>query len=304
MKPDISVIIPTFKRPQQVQMAIKSVLLQKDVQALVEIVVVDNDPDASAKAVVQGMECGKRWTIVYGHEPEPGVATVRNTALRLAQAKRIVFLDDDQTAAPGWLKAIMEVQAQTNADLVFGPVKGRIAADVPHKSYIEERFSAFGPAESGLIDKYYGCCNSMLKRGKFFSDMPVFNPITNETGGEDDELYSTVQRQGGVIAWAAEALVYEEIPPQRATVAYSISKAFAFGQGPTQVAWQHRDLAKVAYWMGVGLGQFLVYGSASLIYRPFNAEKHVRMLDKAIGGLGKILWTDRFQPRFYGASAL
>ncbi|PHS26459.1 MAG: family 2 glycosyl transferase [Robiginitomaculum sp.] len=304
MTPDVSVVIPTFKRPEQVKLAVNSVLLQEGVQALVEIVVLDNDPKASAREVVAHMSKTSRWPIVYGHEPEPGVATARNTALRIAKAKIIMFIDDDQTAAPGWMKSMLAVQAKTNADLVFGPVQGRIENDVPHKAYIEARFSATGPAQSGIINDYYGCCNSMLKRARFFLDAPVFNPATNETGGEDDELYSKVLYDGGTIAWAADALVYEEIPPVRATVSYSISKAFAFGQGPTQTAWQHRDFPKLAYWMAVGLGQFFVYGLLCAFYWPINKEKHVIMLDKMVQGLGKMLWTDRFQPRFYGASAL
>lgn len=305
MMPDVSIIIPTFKRPKMLKDALNSVFAQKSVGVTVEIVVMDNDPKASARETVMGLHAKNGWTLVYGHEPARGVASVRNTALKLAKAKLVMFLDDDQTVAPGWLQLLLQVQAQTGADLVFGPVHGKIAGDVPHKTYIQDRFSRFGPTQSGLINKYYGCSNSLIKRDRFFKDMPVFDPQTNETGGEDDVLFSTVQRQGARIAWAAEAFVYEDIPPARATLAYAMTKAFAFGQGPTQTAWQHRDLPQVAYWMGVGLGQTLVYGLATLLYWPLNRKKHVRMLDKTIGGLGKILWTDRFQPRFYGtASAL
>ncbi|PHS23753.1 MAG: family 2 glycosyl transferase, partial [Robiginitomaculum sp.] len=89
MTPDVSIVIPTFRRPDYVERAIKSVLLQKGFKALVEIVVLDNDPEASAREIVKSLAANTRWPIEYGHEPEPGVANARNAALRLAKAKLV-----------------------------------------------------------------------------------------------------------------------------------------------------------------------------------------------------------------------
>lgn len=304
MTPDVSVVIPTFCRPDMVKRAVNSVLLQKGFKALVEIIVLDNDPKASARDTVATLAAATQWPIVYGHEPEPGVANARNTALRLAQAKYIVFLDDDEIAAEGWLASLLMVQSQTGADLVFGPVKGQIEGNVPHKAYIEARFTREGPPQSGLISMYYGCGNSMLKRARFFTDAPIFDPATNETGGEDDALFSKAMADGAVIAWAADALVYEKILPKRATLSYSLSKAFAFGQGPTQTCWQRRKIFGVLYWMAVGLGQFAVFGTLYAVRKILRAKQQPEMLDRAAQGLGKFLWFKGLEPRFYGASAL
>ncbi len=304
MKPDVSVVIPTFKRPDRVRRAVNSVLAQKGYHALIEIVVLDNDPQGSARDVVNALASSTRGAIVYGHEPEPGVANARNAALSLAQGKLIVFLDDDEVATEGWLKSLLEVQSQTNADLVFGPVRGTVEGDVAHKDYIEARFTREGPEQSGLIDQYYGCGNSLLKRAKFFNDAPVFDASKNETGGEDDALFSHAQAHGAVIAWAANALVFEEIMPDRATLSFSLAKAFAFGQGPTQTCWQHRKIFGVLYWMGVGLGQLLAFGGLYLGKRLVGAKGQADTLDRAIQGLGKLFWFKGLEPRFYGESAL
>ena len=304
MTPDVCVVIPTFRRPDRLKQALNSVLLQEGVQALVEIVVLDNDPQASARPAIEALAGQTRWPVIYGHEPEPGVANARNAALRLTRARLIAFLDDDEYATPGWLQALLRVRDDTNADLVFGPVQGRLEGDAPHKRYIEARFTRSGPAQSGLIDSYYGCGNSLLKRGRFFSDPPLFDPASNEIGGEDDALFSRARADGAIIAWAADALVYEDIPPQRATLSYAMAKAFAFGQGPTQTCWQHRKLLGVAYWMAVGLGQFCLYGTLYLLRRLLRARGQPEMLDRAAQGLGKMLWFKGLEPRFYGAAAL
>jgi len=304
MRPDVCVVIPTFRRPEGVRRALSSVFLQDGVQALVEIVVLDNDPDASARQTVKALAAGARWPVIYGHEPEPGVANARNAALRLTKARLIAFLDDDEYATPGWLEGLLDTRECTNADLVFGPVQGRLDGKTPHRRYIEARFSRTGPAQSGCIEDYHGCGNSLLKRDRFFSDPPLFDPANNEIGGEDDALFSKAKADGAVIAWAAQALVYEDIPPERATLTYAMAKAFAFGQGPTQTCWQHRKVLGVLYWMAVGLGQASVFGALYALRRLAGAKGQPEMLDRAAQGLGKLLWFKGLEPRFYGAAAL
>ena len=304
MTPDVCVIIPTFRRPDRVRRALMSVFAQKGVQALVEVVVLDNDPEASARDTIRQMRKGASWPVIYGHEPRPGVANARNAALRLTKARLIAFLDDDEYATPGWLAQLLATQAQTGADLVFGPVQGRLDEACAHKSYIEARFTRTGPAQSGLIDSYYGCGNSLLRRAKYFSNPPLFDPANNEIGGEDDALFSKAKAEGAAIAWAADALVYEEIPPERATLGYAMAKAFAFGQGPTQTCWQHRKILGVLYWMGVGLGQCAVYGALYGAKWLTRASGQAETLDRAAQGLGKLMWFKGLEPRFYGAAAL
>lgn len=305
MKPEISVVIPTFCRPERARLALASVLNQKNVSAMVEIIILDNDPAASARTTVNGLiKAGTRWPVVYGHEPDPGVANARNAALALAKGKLIAFLDDDQTATENWLSGLIETQRQTNADIVFGPVQGRLEQNAPHKEYIESTFTRTGPAISGVVKEFFGCGNSLFKRGKFFHDSPVFNPATNEIGGEDCELFSRVEQDGAVFGWAANALVFEEIPAARATLRYNWIKAFAFGQGPSQTAWQHRRIAGVCYWMAVGAAQAIVYGALSIPHWIFQSRKRAEITDRAAQGLGKLLWFRGLEPKFYGASVL
>ncbi len=304
MKPDVSVVIPTFRRPEGIRRAINSVLVQDGVKAMVEIIVMDNDPDASARGIVATLDNAPRWPIVYGHEPNPGVANARNAALSLARGRLIAFLDDDETACDGWLAGLLDTQEKFNADLVFGPVRGRLIKNAPHKDYIEARFTREGPAQSCLISTYYGCGNSLLKRAKFFNDPPLFDNATNEIGGEDDMLFSKALNDGARIAWAATASVNEDIPPDRATLKFSLSKAFAFGQGPSQTCWQHRDIAGLAFWMLAGLGQVGVYGLGAAFMWALGMDGRASMLDKAAQGLGKALWFKGLEPRFYGDALL
>jgi glycosyltransferase involved in cell wall biosynthesis len=150
----ISIIIPTQRRPEPLAKAIRSAIAQTGVDPTeLELIVADNDAKPSAQALVVALAARAAFPVVYVHEPNPGLANVRNAALRCAKGELIAFLDDDEEAPPGWLAALLAVQAAVDADVVFGPVIGRAPPHiVEHRAYFERFFSRLDPAPAGLID--------------------------------------------------------------------------------------------------------------------------------------------------------
>ncbi len=82
--------------------------------------VVDNDPEASAREVVASFA---GFGVRYVHEPAPGIAHGRNRALdESAGARLLIFIDDDERPCPGWLAAMLATYERTGAAGVTGPV--------------------------------------------------------------------------------------------------------------------------------------------------------------------------------------
>ncbi|HUH08947.1 MAG TPA: glycosyltransferase family 2 protein, partial [Brevundimonas sp.] len=144
---DVAVIVPTLRRPESLERALKSLFGQTGVgDRLREIVVVDNDPEASSRETVDRLRPASPVPLIWRHAPRPGVATARNEGLTATAAPLIAFLDDDEAASLGWLAALLAGQAVTGADAVFGPIRGR----VPDKTgwttaYLERFFGREGP---------------------------------------------------------------------------------------------------------------------------------------------------------------
>ena len=93
-------------------------------------------------------------------------------------------------------------------------------------------------------------------------------------------------------------------PAHRANLAYALSRAFAYGQSPSQTAWSKRDVAGVIKWMAVGAVQLAGWGLIALPLTLLRRPGRARALDRAARGLGKILWMPGLEPRFYGATEL
>ena len=299
----VSVIVPTMRRPESLERALRSLFAQT--APMTSIVVVDNDPSGTAAATVIRLAADSPCPLIYGHEPRPGVATARNAGLSLTDAPLIAFLDDDEAASPGWLAALLAALDQTRADVVFGPIAGRVPDDTGWAApYLEAFFGREGPATTQGIDKPWGCGNSLMIRATALPGPAPFDASADQSGGEDDALFAALQARGGTFGWAADAWVDEFAPPHRATLRYALSRAFAYGQGPSQTAARANNGPGVVRWMLVGAAQALVWGLAAIALTVIAHPSRARMMDKAARGLGKIFWMKGFEPRFYGAREL
>lgn len=300
----ICVIIPTFRRPQGLAAAMRSVAAQS-LATGVSLIVCDNSPEGSARDQVAAFADAEAFSVQYVHEPATGVANARNTAVAACTSDFIAFLDDDEEAPADWLHKLMTVQAQFGADVVFGPVTARLTQpDLAHDGYLEAFFSRYGPAQSQVLSGYYGCGNSLVRRACLPADDAPFSVAHNQMGGEDDQFFHGLQSRGAVIAWAHDAFVYEDVPPSRATLSYTLLRAFAYGQGPSYTAAKDGKPFTSLAWMLQGLIQFVLFGIWGGVLYLMQQRSAARRLDKAARGLGKVLWFPPFKISFYGTALL
>lgn len=303
---DVSILVPTLRRPASLERALHSLFAQTGVaDRVAEIVVVDNDPAGSARDGVDDLRGAAPWPLVYVHAPRPGVATARNTGLTVTSAPLIAFLDDDEAASPGWLAALLAGQAATGADVVFGPITGR-AADAPAwlTPYLERFFGREGPVRTGLIEMPFGCGNSLMVRATALPGPAPFDVAADEAGGEDDALFAALKARGGRFGWVANAWVEEFAPAHRATLQYALVRAFAYGQGPSQTAAARRDWPAVLRWMIIGAGQAVVWGASAALLALLRHPGRAELYDRAARGAGKLFWMKGLEPHFYGAREL
>jgi hypothetical protein len=294
--PDVSVLIPTFRRPDSLLRAVRSVFAQENVGPF-EIVAIDNSPEGSAIATLKQLEREAPARFRWAHQPKPGVAQARNAALGLARGSLVAWLDDDQEACPLWLASLIGVRAQTGAQSVFGPVRARSHSQTGNAEFFEQLYSRVGPPGSGVATRHYGIGNSLQPRAMFDDDLP-FDPRADQRGGEDDALFSSWAEAGAVFAWAAEASVIEHLGAERIHLRHGLKRAFAYGQGPCETAWGARKFALLARHMCVGAAQAIGYGAASALVLAGSTSRALALLDRAARGAGKVFWF--CEQRFYG----
>ena len=316
MTDSITVVIPTYKRPDRLLGCLHSALAQAVPGRDVRVLVVDNDGGQSARPVVEALSDAR---VRYVCEPAPGVSNARNRAVAdvLAQpapSRHIFFLDDDMIAEPGCVARLLSVMDAHGAGVAFAAVEAVMPEDMPGAAPMQPFFSRRPGIPEGPTQKGLGAGGSLFDLQRCPLPSPVFDPACNETGGEDDLLLSHLLDAGVRFVWVPSAVTRELVPAHRATLAYLWTRNFAFGQGPTQMAADDlhhsrtrrealRARAAIARWMGIGAAQFALRLPAWLLTRASRSDAHATAHAKLAQAAGKVLWWGDFRAVLYGASA-
>ena len=196
----------------------------------VEVVVVDNDPLESARALVAARTTAFRFPLAYEPVAEPGLSSVRNFALTYANGRcaLLAMIDDDEAPQPQWLAELLRVQEATGADAVVGPVPHLLPSEAP-------RWLRDGPFfdlpvyadQEAMTDGYSGNCllsvDAVARLGL------RFDPALNFAGGEDLLFFRQLLRGGARLVYAANAVAEEAVGTERVTLSYLLRLNFRRG---------------------------------------------------------------------------
>jgi succinoglycan biosynthesis protein ExoM len=225
----VVVAVVTFRRPAELARLLEA-LLSVQFPPTSRVLVVDNDPEGSARAIVdrrQGGGSGLRFE--YALEPLPGIAAARNRAVSLCHdARFIVFIDDDEVPSPHWLEHLLDVQHRFDADLVAGPVLAQLEGATPwlaRGGFFDRARRPTGPA------CFLASSANLLIRLSVTERLgdDLFDVRFGLTGGSDTLLSLRAQRAGLRLAWADEAEVTEFFPEARANVGWILRRAYRSG---------------------------------------------------------------------------
>lgn len=119
----VTVIITTHKRPLLLRRALMSILSQASEGLHIEIIVSDDDVEASGlQALTSVMENVGSFSLRYLKRPPDvsGVAASRNRALAQATGEWVLFLDDDDALRPNVISSLIGCAKENNAQVCIG----------------------------------------------------------------------------------------------------------------------------------------------------------------------------------------
>jgi succinoglycan biosynthesis protein ExoM len=197
-----------------------------------EIVVVDNDLQGSARAVVDArLASGSPCPIHYEIQPEQNISLTRNATVEIASGDWLAFVDDDERAPPTWLGRLADAAQRYLADGVLGPVLPLVPQDAPPWIRRGEFYSWARMASGTVVPRNrlrFG--NVIVRASVLRTQRGPFDPAYGLTGGEDGDLLSRLANSGARIVWCDEACVEEPVENARLSLRWLLLRALRGGQ--------------------------------------------------------------------------
>jgi succinoglycan biosynthesis protein ExoM len=251
----------------------------------VQVIIIDNDPAASAKSVVEEFEgC---IDIAYHMERRAGIAEARNTALRVSSADLVAFIDDDEVAPPSWISTLRKAVLDYDADVVLGPVHPLFSENTPAWVVRHPLFNQPSPPTGTRIHRG-GTGNAMLRRTGFGIDFPLFNVAYGLTGGEDTDFFYRAYADGKKLIHCREALVYETVLPERTKIGWMTRRAFRTGRGFSEILVARWSTPRRLSWYALKLVQVTAALPLLPILRAVSYERYAVLLTRIYAATGQL----------------
>ena len=288
--PDVSICVCTVHRAAMLQRCLDSLArLLLPAGLRVEIVVVDNDAQGSARLAAARVAQRCAWPLRYVVEPEPGVSFARNRCVMEAAAPWVAFIDDDEAAAPDWLAQLWRVASSGQVDGVFGPVLAEYATvpdPVLRASGAHQR-----PRYPTGTRMAWGDCRTgnVLFRRELHPRVGGFGERFAHSGGEDCDFFWCALELGARLVWCDEAIVREHVPAERMTSGWVLRRAYVGGRNFTTLRTVHlgwRTGLRDRLW---GLAGVLLYAAPVIWSVLVQSERRLLWQRKSAGSLGKLL---------------
>jgi glycosyltransferase involved in cell wall biosynthesis len=239
----VSVVVPTYRRPDMLERCIQSLLIQNFPPHAYEIIIVEDEPGETAtKEMVANLQAKILQNSITGdltfktgipvtgdylpHTQQittraetlftlapklkhlqasrnHGPACARNIGWRAARGEIIAFTDDDCLPNGNWL---------ANGVAAFSPetagVSGRVIVPLPPDPTDNQRNT------SGLERSHFVTANCFYRR-QVLEAVGGFDECFRMAWREDSDLFFRLLAEDNALAWSAEAIVVHPVRPEK-----------------------------------------------------------------------------------------
>jgi succinoglycan biosynthesis protein ExoM len=222
---NISICICTRKRKEGLKRLLDSLAnLEAPPETEIRIIVVENDTERFSENVIEEFLSKNKFRISYYLETRQGIVFARNRSVAEAgDCDFCCFTDDDQIVTSDWLTQLLKCQREYDADGVAGPTKPYFTGNVP--AHINKFHQPDVYPYGTIVRSAFTGCLLLKKRYLDLIDGP-FDIRLNFSGGEDSYLTKKISDLGGVIRFNPNAIAYEVISEERATVKFVVKRSF------------------------------------------------------------------------------
>ena len=239
----ISVIICTYNREKYIYNVLSSLAHGTFPAHLFEIVLVDNNCTDDTHAEVDRF-CADNpsVTLRYFVETNQGLSHARNRGIKESKGDILVYVDDDATVNPDYLRTYADwFASHPETDAAGGPI-------IPHyetgseprwMTYFIKRlltgYLYFGNKPGPFPGDNYPGGGNAAYRSRVFEKVGLYNVELGRNGdslggGEEKDIFDKMKREGMQFIYLPQAILYHSIPGYKLEADYFNRLTTGIGQ--------------------------------------------------------------------------
>lgn len=283
---DLSLIIATYNRAEQLMVTLESVATQRHPAQRWECIVVDNNSKDDTRERVEAFAAAHPdLQLRYVFESNQGLSYARNRGIEEAKGEIIAFVDDDERIVEEFVSAYVELFASHPDAMSAG---GKIVAEYPTgrprwmSKYTEQPIANpmdFGKSVKPFPKGRIPGGGNMAMRRSVFDKIGRFDTSLGRTGkqligGEESDLFERIEAAGMACYYVPRAVMYHIIPESKLTIDYFRRLAFNTGLSQRRRAQIHNRMA------GLYVGEIAKWCATlllCLVHRPAQSRYLILM---------------------------
>ena len=254
---DLSLIIATYNRSEQLMVTLESVALQRYPATRWECIVVDNNSTDDTRERVEAFAAAHpELHLRYTFEPRQGLSHARNRGIEESRGEIVAFVDDDEHIVEEFVEAYVELFNNHQDAMSAG---GKIIADYPAgrphwmSSYTEQPIANpmdFGESIKPFPKGRIPGGGNMAMRRCIFEKIGTFDTTLGRTGkqligGEESDLFERMAAHAMRCYYVPRAVMYHIIPESKLTHEYFSRLAYNTGLSQHRRAEIHNRIARL-----------------------------------------------------------
>ena len=242
MSTSLTVALCTHNHEPRLERTLQALAHLRPPESPWEFLVVDNASTDATAALL----CDPRWRpphleLRVVRDSKLGLSHARNRAIAEARGEYIVFMDDDETPDPDWLRAFERAILAERPDALGGRIEVMFE-DGERPVWLQDELLAFlGKLDHGgerrqLLDR-----QTPIFGGNFAFRRSLFAHIGNfdanlgrrgtaNVGGEDTEMYRRMIDAGCSVWWVPDAVIHHRIQVHKLRRRYFLDLHFRQGR--------------------------------------------------------------------------
>jgi len=205
-----------------------------------EFLVVDNASQDGTPELLATHAWPEGWSVRVVREEKLGIANARNRATIEARGEYLIFMDDDETADPDWLRAFERLIREHTPDAFGGRI--RVSFEDPRPDWLTDELLGFlGELHWGDEIKPLSDPATKVYTGNFgfrraicdaigYFDVTLGRRGNDNYGGEDVDFYRRILQGGFKVWWTPEAIIHHRIQMAKLNRAYFLDLHYRQGR--------------------------------------------------------------------------